>query len=54
LEAGNTAVSVIRTVPLFDRIGCCAIILWLMRSGTCGEPGNWSEASAPGTGAGKI
>jgi hypothetical protein len=54
LEAGNALVSVMRTVPLFDLIGVCAIIRWLKRCGTSVAPGILSELSGPGTGAGKM
>src|SRR5260370_31495482 len=53
-EAGNTLVSVIRTVPLLVLIGCCASILWLKVGDAATAPTVLSEASGPGTGAGKI
>ena len=53
-DAGNTLVSVIRTVPLLVVIGCCAIILWLKPGDTGGTPAILSELSGPGTEAGKM
>ncbi len=54
VDTGKVLESVIRTVPLFVRIGGCAIILWLKLLGTGAAPGILSEASGPGTGAAKI
>ena len=54
LDAGNTLVSVIRTVPLLVLIGSCASILWLRPGDTAVAPTTLSELSGPGTGAGKI
>ena len=50
-DAGNTLVSVIRTVPLLVLIGCCASILWLKLGGTGVAPAILSEPSGPGTGS---
>lgn len=53
-ETGNTLLSVIRTVPLFVLIGCCAIILWLKPGDAAVAPAILSESSGPGTEAGKM
>jgi hypothetical protein len=52
-DAGNTMVSVIRTVPLLVLIGCCASILWLKLGDTEIAPAILSESSDPGTEEGK-
>src|SRR5258707_14793980 len=52
--AGNTLVSVIRTVPLLVLVGCCASILWLRPGDTATAPAILSDSSGPGTGAAKI
>ena len=48
-DAGNTLVSVMRTVPLLVLIGCCASILWLNDCGTGVAPAILSESIEPGT-----
>src|SRR5271155_392464 len=53
-EAGNTLVSVIRTVPLLVLIGCCASILWLKPGDTEVTPAILSEPSGPGTEPAKM
>src|SRR5258708_32649077 len=54
VETGKILESVIRTVPLFVLIGCCAIIRWLKLCGTAVAPAILSEARGPGSGAGKM
>src|ERR1700687_3001781 len=53
-DAGNTLVSVMRTVPLLVLIGCCASILWLKVGDTGTAPAILSESSDPGTAAAKM
>ena len=53
-DAGNTLLSVIRTVPLLVLIGFCAIILWLKLCDTGFAPAILSEARDPGTVEEKI